>query len=469
MHICSERSRAWRNLSPLMAALSLAGCANGPTAQAPPTVAASASSAAAPVQTPIVPLADYHAHISSLVVGTGSTPPLQPAIQLPPELAAVIQARENDADSAVAAQAFREDALLLDTRWPNWVRGREAIELWLSLTTKGIKYRPVEARMDERFGYIAGYLTYVHNGRELIIRNFLMTLEKVDGRWLIATEAWPDRSPPLQRAHTAAEYIAELDAAGIRQGVILSSGFIFGSSSNEADYAKVRAENDWVVEQVALYPDRLVAFCGINPLQPYGVTEVQRCARLRGVRGIKIHFANDGIDLRNTEHAAKVRRVFAAANAAGLHIVAHIATVGSGQDFVAWSDHFRAFLSDVLPAATNVTVQLAHVLSDTGWSLEADTVFEQFAAAIRTNAPGARNLYFDLSGGPTNANASAANLELLARRMRAVGFDRFLFASDRSGARNPPPKDALNNVRRLPLTPAEFEDLFNNRMPYLHQ
>jgi hypothetical protein len=51
--------------------------------------------------------------------------------------------------------------------------------------------------------------------------------------------------------------------------------------------------------------------------------------------------------------------------------------------------------------------------------------------------------------------------------MRAVGLDRFLFGSDRSGARNPPPKDALNNVRRLPLTPAEFEDVADNRMPYL--
>ena len=416
---------------------------------------------------PGTPIADYHAHISSLVIGAASTPPLQPAVQLPPELAAVLQARENDADPHVAAQIFREDALLLDTRWPNWVRGREAIELWLSLTTKGLKFRPVEARTDDRFGYIAGYVIYVNNGKETVVRNFHMSLEKVDGKWLIATEAWPDRAPPLQKAQTAAEYIAELDAAGIRQGVILSSGFIFGSTPDEAAYAKVRAENDWVVEQVALYPDRLVAFCGINPLQPYGVTEVERCAHLPGVKGIKIHFANDGIDLRNPEHVAAVRRVFAAANAAGLHIVAHIATNDSWQNPAIAGAQVSAFLSGVLPAATDVKVQIAHVYADTGWSPEADGVFEQFAAAIRADAPGARNLYFDLSGGPTKANASAASLELLAARMRSVGLDRFLFGSDRSGARNPPPKDALNNVRRLPLTPAEFEDIADNRMPYL--
>ena len=56
---------------------------------------------------------------------------------------------------------------------------------------------------------------------------------------------------------------------------------------------------------------------------------------------------------------------------------------------------------------------------------------------------------------------------MIATRMRQVGIGRFLFGSDRSGTRNPPPKDALNAVRRLPLSPEEFEDLADNRMPYL--
>ena len=425
-----------------------------------------AQSASQP-RAPGTPIADYHAHISSLAVGAATTPPLLTAVQLSPELAALIRARENDADPAVAAQIFREDALLLDTRWPNWVRGRKAIELWLSLTTKGLKYRAVEARTGDKFGYIAGYVLYVNDGKEQVVRNFHMSLEKVDSKWLIATEAWPDRVPPVQKAQTAAEYIAELDAAGIRQGVILSSAFVFGSASDGDDYAKVKAENDWTAEQIASYPERLVAFCGISSLRPWAVIEVKRCAKLPGVKGIKIHAANDGIDLRKPEHVASVRRVFDAANAAGLHIVAHLATEQSLQDPVAGGEQAKAFISEVLPAATKVSVQIAHVYADVGWTPEADRLFEQFATAIRANAPGARNLYFDLSGGPARANLSAASLELLAKRMREVGLDRFLFGSDRSGARNPPPKDAWNNVRSLPLTPAEFEDLADNRMSYL--
>jgi predicted TIM-barrel fold metal-dependent hydrolase len=415
---------------------------------------------------PGVPVADYHAHISSLAVGESTTPPLLSTVELPPELDSLIKVREDYDDPAVGATAFKEDGLLLDTRWPNWVRGRDAVELWLSLTTKGLKYRPVEARIGDRFGYITGYVIYLGQDPAFVARNFHMSVEKVDGKWLIAAESWENRVPPLQRAHTAEEFIAELDDAGIRHGVVLSSGFVFGATPSQEDYAKVRAENDWTAQQAALYPERLVAFCGINPLQSYGVTEVERCAGLSSVKGIKLHFANDGIDLRQPDHVEKVRRVFAAANAAGLHIVAHVSNPAGMSDSAVAGEQGRAFLTQVLPVATDVTVQIPHVTGDTGWTPEADETFELFASAIRDGAPGTANLFFDISG-TILAGSSAASLEMLANRMRQVGLERFLFGSDRSGARNPPPQDALNNAKRLPLSSEEFAQFFDNRMPYL--
>ena len=42
------------------------------------------------------------------------------------------------------------------------------------------------------------------------------------------------------------------------------------------DYS-VKAENDWTAQQVAQYPDRLRAFCSVNPLKPYALDEVARC------------------------------------------------------------------------------------------------------------------------------------------------------------------------------------------------
>ena len=48
----------------------------------------------------------------------------------------------------------------------------------------------------------------------------------------------------------------------------------------EDEYAKVQAENDWVVQQMARYPERLVPFCGVNPLKDYALQELERCATM---------------------------------------------------------------------------------------------------------------------------------------------------------------------------------------------
>jgi predicted TIM-barrel fold metal-dependent hydrolase len=125
---------------------------------------------------------------------------------------------------------------------------------------------------------------------------------------------------------TAADLTAHLDAAGIRRAVVLSAGYIFASPSRNVEdaYAKVRAENDWVGAQVALYPQRLRAFCGLNPLSDYALDELARCAKDPNLRhGLKLHFGNSDVQLENPEHAAQVRRVFQAAGERGMAIVVH--------------------------------------------------------------------------------------------------------------------------------------------------
>jgi len=77
----------------------------------------------------------------------------------------------------------------------------------------------------------------------------------------------------------ARQLVALLDAAGIRRAVVLSVAYQFANPNRPAvqdEYAKVRAENDWTSEQVGQFPDRLVAFCGLNPLKDYALTELAR-------------------------------------------------------------------------------------------------------------------------------------------------------------------------------------------------
>ena len=112
-----------------------------------------------------------------------------------------------------------------------------------------------------------------------------------------------------QRAITARDVVALLDSAGIRQALVLSVAYIFGSPSRsiEDEYAKVRAENDWVAAQAAEYPDRLRAFCGFNPLEQYALDELARCAKDPRLRhGIKLHFGNSDVQLENPAHAGSL-------------------------------------------------------------------------------------------------------------------------------------------------------------------
>ena len=88
-------------------------------------------------------------------------------------------------------------------------------------------------------------------------------------------------TPPVApvKPRTAADLIEQLDAAGIKRAVVLSTAYIFEQPSRHVDGAgKLRRENDWTSRQVAQFPDRLIGFCGLNPLKDYALEE----SRARG-------------------------------------------------------------------------------------------------------------------------------------------------------------------------------------------
>src|SRR6266511_1017107 len=65
----------------------------------------------------------------------------------------------------------------------------------------------------------------------------------------------------------ADKVIALLDSAGIRRALVLSVAYSWGNPSRnvENEYEHVKQENDWTAQQVARFPDRLRAFCSVNP------------------------------------------------------------------------------------------------------------------------------------------------------------------------------------------------------------
>lgn len=272
------------------------------------------------------------------------------------------------------------------------------------------------------------------------------------------------------KALPAKDLVPLLDAAGIKQAVLLSTAYMYGSPNRtvENEYARVRAENDWTAAQAARYPGRLVAFCGIAPLRDYAIDEIGRCARQPGLaRGIKMHLGNSDVQLENPAHAARLAEVFAAANARGMAIVVHLrANIGKKRPYGA--AQARAFLDKVLPAAPDVPVQVAH-LAGSGPGFEdppAREVLAELAQAVERGHPATSKLWFDVASIADRAITPQA-AALLAQRIRQVGVARVLYGTDSAQGDNLRPRESWAAFRRLPLSEAEFERIAGNVPPYM--
>jgi predicted TIM-barrel fold metal-dependent hydrolase len=275
--------------------------------------------------------------------------------------------------------------------------------------------------------------------------------------------------PPPSPGITARDLIKLLDSARIQRALILSVAYIYGSPSRtiQDEYARVRSDNDWTAAQVAQYPDRLLAFCGFNPLRDYAVTELERCAGIPGLsRGIKLHFGNSDVQLENPAHVEQLRRVFSAANAHHMAIVVHMrASISRHRPYGA--QQARIFLEQLLPEAPDVAVQIAH-LAGTGPGYEdppADSAMAELAAAVQRHDPRTRNLWFDVAS-VANGDITPATAALLALRIRQVGAERVLFGSDAAYGDNLRPRESWTAFRRIPLTEAEFSRIASNVPPY---
>ena len=279
----------------------------------------------------------------------------------------------------------------------------------------------------------------------------------------------PPAPAPPTRPVTATDLIALLDAAGIRRAVVLSTGYIFEQPSRKIENAadKLRSDHDWTSAQVAQYPGRLIGFCGLNPLKDYALDELERCAKNPNLRnGLKLHFGNSVVDYHDPQHIEQVKRVFRAANGFRMPIVVHMrASVTAKLPY--GRDEALVFLNELVPAAPDVVIQVAHLAaagapSDPG----ADEAIEVFIEAIGRGDARAARLYFDAPSVIPTATLSTEAAAAIASRIRRLGVQRVLFGSDATcGALTP--KKTWEAFRKLPLTEAEFQTIAANVPPYL--
>jgi uncharacterized protein len=260
-----------------------------------------------------------------------------------------------------------------------------------------------------------------------------------------------------------------LDDAGIRRAVVLSVAYQFGNPNRPPfadEYAQVKAENDWTGLQVAMHPDRLRGFCGVNPLKDYALEELARCAKNPHLRyGLKLHIGNSDVDFGNPAHVARLREVFAAADAAQMAILLHLRSSVTRQRPYG-NKQAEVFLNQVLPAAPHVVVQIAHLAGAGSYDDPAvDEALGVFAAAVQRRDPRMAHVLFDVSG--LTLGQWEEKKERIAERVRQLGVERVLFGSDGAAGGNLMPREAWAAFRKLPLSETEFATIAANVAPYM--
>ena len=273
------------------------------------------------------------------------------------------------------------------------------------------------------------------------------------------------------RPLTARDVIELLDDAGIKRAVLLSTAYSYGRPGREPqnEYEKVKEENDWNAAQAALYPKRLIAFCSFNPLKDYALEELVRCSKNPLTRGgIKLHFGNSDVQLDKPEHVEKLKAVFRAANTNRMALVIHMrASISLNRPYGA--EQVRTFLDQLMPLASNITVQIAHLAgSGPGFDdAKQDSALDAFVAEVQNLKSKIKNrLWFDVttSAHPSNSPERTA---LLLKRIRQLGVKRILYGSDVTVGSNLKPKDSWAELAKVGLTKDEIKTIARNRAPYL--
>jgi predicted TIM-barrel fold metal-dependent hydrolase len=203
-------------------------------------------------------------------------------------------------------------------------------------------------------------------------------------------------------------------------------------------------------------------------LKDYAIAELERCAGGQiGARGIKLHFGNSDVQLDDPVHVARLRAVFAAANAHKMAIVVHLrASISKGRPYGA--RQARIFIEQLLPAAPGVAVQVAH-FAGSGPGYEdppAREAMAVFASAMAAHDSRTRNLWFDVAS-IVDRDISPALARLVAETIRQVGTGRVLYGTDSAQGGNLRPRESWAAFRKLPLTQDEFAQIADNVPPYM--
>jgi aminocarboxymuconate-semialdehyde decarboxylase len=164
-----------------------------------------------------------------------------------------------------------------------------------------------------------------------------------------------DRGPKLSTIETRLE---DMDDMGIdMQAVSPAPNQCYYWTEPELGIELSRMVNDRLAEIVATWPDRFVAL-GTVPLQQVdlAVSELERCVKKLGLRGVEINPSVNGMDL--TDPRLNLEKFFAKAQALDVVIFMHPIGFTQGERLV---DHY---FNNVIGNPMETTIAASHLIFD---------------------------------------------------------------------------------------------------------
>lgn len=212
---------------------------------------------------------------------------------------------------------------------------------------------------------------------------------------------------------------------GASRMVLLSGGFNFQNLNEPAFGTAAKLENDRLAAAVHADPDRLLGFCGLDPLAGHALAEANRCLGALDMHGIKLHFPISNVDIEKTVDRQKLKALFSIAAAHKAPLLIHNSTQGlSGAAYA--KSFIKAFL-------TESPVPLTIIFAHTGGPSTLDPFHFEFLSVMADYpADGTgHEIYFELSGIlRSGSNNKEEDLQRLVELINDIGSDHFLFGSD---------------------------------------
>ena len=208
---------------------------------------------------------------------------------------------------------------------------------------------------------------------------------------------------PKARMATAEELVAAMDRDGVDRSVVMGIGW--------TDRGLAREANDYIIESVSRYPDRLSGFGGVNPAWGEDAAlEAERCASA-GLVGVgELHPDTQGYDLGDRRVMGPLME---AAGALGLIVLTH-SSEPVGHMYQGKGETRPEVLWRFIQNFPDATIVCAHW----GGGLP-------FYALMPEVKEGLANVYFD-----TAASAFLYDRRVFEAGARLVGVDRILLGSD---------------------------------------